>query len=274
MRRVAVLGSTGSVGRQTLEVIAEAADQLTVAALGCNRNLDLMLSQACAHHVDTLIYSSGEPIYRTYVGEDAMWRYAAEGDYDVLVVAVVGIAGLRPTLAAIGRGKTVCLANKETLVCGGELVMNAEAAMGGGLLPIDSEHSAIWQCMAGKRYGELKRIILTASGGALRDVPVEDLPNAKPEDVLRHPNWNMGPKITVDCATMVNKGFEVIEAGWLFNKSVEDIDILIHRESVVHSMVQMVDNSYIAQMAVPDMRLPIQFALFGPHHSNAVVAPS
>ena len=274
MKRIAVLGCTGSIGRQTIEVIRDRFDKYEVVALGCRNNLDAMIRQAQTLGTSTLLYASGEAIdgYRCYVGEDAMWRYAQEGDYDVLVVAVVGIAGLRPTLAALARSKIVLLANKETLVCGGNLVMTSQLMHEGVLLPIDSEHSALWQCLDNQvNRRTVKKLILTASGGALRDMPLEALSSASVADVLRHPNWRMGDKITVDCATMVNKGFEVIEAMHLFGVSLDRIQVLLHRQSLVHSMVQFADNSYLAQMAVADMRLPIQYALDYPERRSAIV---
>lgn len=272
MKRVAILGSTGSIGRQTLDVIRANADDLCVCALSCRHNVRLVLNQAADCGADTLISQTaiGECGLRTYEGKDALVRYAREGDYDILVVAVVGIAGLLPSLAALERGKTVCLANKETLVCGGELVAKA-LSKGGQLLPIDSEHCAIHQCLKGNDRADIRRIILTASGGALRDMPIDKLDQATKRDVLAHPNWNMGDKITVDCATMVNKGFEAIEAKALFGVSLDNIQILVHRQSIVHSMVQFTDNTYMAQLAVPDMRLPVQYALLYPDRVPSLV---
>lgn len=275
MKRVAILGSTGSIGRQTITVVSAHADELELCALGCRKNVDAMLLQAVANGVMTIVSPNlGEVVgYSCYRGENAMERYAAEGDYDVLVVAVVGIAGLLPTLSALRRGKTVCLANKETLVCGGPLVREALTSGGGKLLPIDSEHCAILQCLTGSSPKEVDHIILTASGGALRDMALAKLPEATVRDVLAHPNWNMGNKITVDCATMVNKGYEIVEASYLFDMPIDKIRVLLHRQSVVHSLVCYADNSYVAQMAVPDMRLPIQYALLYPRHTPAVVPP-
>ena len=274
MKRVAILGSTGSIGRQTIEVIGSHAEQLSVCALSCRSNVPLLLSQAQATGADTLVCT--QPLdggsLRTFVGADALERYAREGDYDVLVVAVVGFAGLLPTLAALERGKTVCLANKETLVCGGDLVLEALRRFGGTLLPIDSEHSAIHQCLRGNSAQSVARVILTASGGALRDMPIERLSQATVQEVLAHPNWNMGAKITVDCATMVNKAFEAIEAKYLFGVPLEAVEVLVHRQSVVHSMVRFADNSYMAQLAAPDMRLPIQYALLYPERVPSLAA--
>ena len=272
MKRVAILGSTGSVGRQTLEVIGAHRDKLSVCALSCHRNVGVLLEQAAKFGAETVICDSpiGACSVQTYEGQGAFERFAREGDYDILVVAVVGIAGLRPTLAALERGKTVCLANKETLVCGGDLVMRAVKRFGGRLLPIDSEHCAIHQCLKGNATKDIKRIILTASGGALRDMPLDRLPFATKREVLAHPNWDMGDKITVDCATMVNKGFEAIEAKYLFDVPEENIHILVHRQSVVHSMVQFTDNTYMAQLAAPDMRLPIQYALLYPERVSSL----
>lgn len=272
MKKVAVLGSTGSVGRQTLEVIRAHADELSACALSCHTNTRLMQEQARQFGVKTLVSTQNIECEGTvYSGEDALVRYAAEGDYDILVVAVGGLSGLKPTLAALHRDKIVCLANKESLVCGGRFVMDAVISSNGVLLPVDSEHSAVWQSLEGNRYRDIKRIILTASGGALRDYPLDKLPLATPREVLAHPNWAMGDKITVDCATMVNKAFEVVEAHYLFDVPYEDIDVLVHRESVVHSMVELRDNSVKAQLGVPDMRLPIQYALLYPARRPSLV---
>ena len=263
VRRIAILGVSGSVGRQALDVVVMHPDRLRLVAVATHLNADALYAAAERFAVPTLICTAKE-IERDgcvcLTGADAMTTYAKEGDYDVLLVAVTGLAGLAPTVAALARGKVVALANKETLVCGGEMVMRAIREGGGVLLPVDSEHAAIHQCLTEGATG----LILTASGGALRDVPIADLEKATPDMVLAHPNWRMGPKITVDCATMVNKGLEVVEAHYLFDMPVERIEVLVHRESIVHSMVRYADGSVLAQMAVPDMRLPIQYALLYP----------
>lgn len=274
MKRVAVLGSTGSVGRQALEVIA-ACPTLSLAAIGCAADRVGLLAQAARYGVSTLLCLDCDfsaQGYEVIAGKKAFADYAANGEYDILLVACASTAGLAPTLAALSRNKRVALANKETLVVGAHLVQQT-LAQGGELLPVDSEHSAIHQCLAGSDPQSIAQIILTASGGALRDMPLDLLPMATRVQVLAHPTWHMGDKITVDCATMINKGFEVIEAACLFGVSVDKVDALLHRQSVVHSMVRFVDNSYMAQMAVGDMRLPIQYSLLYPDRVSSLVAP-
>lgn len=279
MKKVAILGATGSIGRQTIEVIEAHSDLFEVCALSCHGNIDACKQLARRVDCNTIIWSGEEAVEATsecawtyYTGADCLTHYAEVGDYDILVVAVWGIAGLKPTLCALERGKTVALANKETLVCGGQLVMDA-LRFGGALLPIDSEHCAIHQCLRGVPNNEIQSLTLTCSGGALRDMPLNKLSSASKEDVLAHPNWNMGAKITVDCATMLNKAYEVVEAHYLFGVDYKDIQVLIHKESIVHSMVTTVDGSVLMQCAVPDMRLPIQYALTYPARLPSPVPP-
>ncbi|GAB6932230.1 1-deoxy-D-xylulose-5-phosphate reductoisomerase [Calditerricola satsumensis] len=274
MKTIAVLGSTGSIGRQTLDVVDQHAGRLRVAALAAGRNVARLTEQALRYRPDLVAVADREaaealrrelpPSIRVVHGEEGLIAAATHPEVDVVVSAVVGAAGLLPTLAAIEAGKTIALANKETLVMAGELVMRAAKARGVAILPVDSEHSAIFQCLQGENRKRLRRLILTASGGALRDRSREELADVTVADVLAHPNWQMGAKVTVDSATMMNKGLEVIEAHWLFGVDYAHIDVLLHRESVIHSMVEWIDGSVIAQLGTPDMRIPIQYALTYP----------
>ncbi len=272
MRTISILGSTGSIGRQALDVARAAGWK--VAALTAYGNLELLEEQIREFRprmavlvekgaAETLRVRVADTETRVLSGPQGVCEAAAE-EADVVLNAVVGIAGLRPTLAAIEAGRTVALANKETLVAGGELVMETAARRGVSILPVDSEHSAIFQCLQGVPSGALKRIILTASGGPFFGMKREDLQNIRPADALQHPNWSMGAKITVDSATMMNKGLEVIEACHLFGVGPDDIRIVVHRESIIHSAVELADGAVIAQLGAPDMRLPIQYALTYP----------
>lgn len=276
MQKLAILGSTGSIGRQTLEVAQHLGDRMRVVAIGCAVRKELLLQQQrqfAVPHIIMPVWQGDAPNHVTvWNGPDCMQRYAQEGDYDILVVAVTGIAGLLPTLAALRRGKRVALANKETLVCGGELVMRTAAEYGAELLPIDSEHCALHQCIA-QAGTSVHRLYITASGGALRDMPKEETAHATVAQVLSHPNWQMGGKITVDCATMVNKAFEIVEAHYLFGIPLTDITAVLHRQSVVHGLAEFVDGSIVAQMAVADMRLPIQYALTYPNRFPSLACP-
>ena len=272
MRTISILGSTGSIGRQALDVARAAGWK--VAALTAYGNLELLEEQIREFRprmavlvekgaAETLRVRVADTETRVLSGPQGVCEAAAE-EADVVLNAVVGIAGLRPTLAAIEAGRTVALANKETLVAGGELVMETAARRGVSILPVDSEHSAIFQCLQGVPSGALKRIILTASGGPFFGMKREDLQNIRPADALQHPNWSMGAKITVDSATMMNKGLEVIEACHLFGVGPDDIRIVVHRESIIHSAVELADGAVIAQLGAPDMRLSIQYALTYP----------
>ena len=275
IRRIAVLGSTGSIGLQALDV----ADRLglRVTALSAGRNIKRLEEQArrykpeivsvmdekAAGDLKTRLSDCG---VKVVAGVDGLCEAAAGGSSELVLNAVVGIIGLRPTLAAIGAKKDLAIANKETLVAGGNLVMGEAKRQGVRILPVDSEHSAIFQCLQGcaDQKKELKKIILTASGGPFFGMKPRQLKAVTKEQALRHPNWTMGPKITVDSATLMNKGLELIEAAWLFGVKPEKIEILIHRESIIHSMVEFTDNTVVAQLGVPDMRLPIQYAMTYP----------
>ena len=275
MKRLAILGSTGSIGVSTLEIVASFADRFRVLALTAGRNLDLLVEQierfeplmvAVPSQKDAIRLAERLGSRRPQVlhGVSGLIACAASSDADIVVSAIVGAAGLKPTLAAIEAGKDVALANKETLVVAGQLVMETVTRKGGPLFPVDSEHSAIFQALVGHRKEDVKRLILTASGGPFRCHPVEELAQVRPEQALAHPNWTMGRKITIDSATMMNKGLEVIEAHWLFDLPAERISVQIHPESVVHSMVEYVDGAVIAQLGIPDMKTPIAYALSYP----------
>ena len=259
MKKVAILGSTGSIGTQTLSVIRENADKLKVFSLVAFSNGEKLQSQCAEFHPEfyALIAESGEQCLIDAV------RGA-----DVAVVATRGIAALKSVLYCLENGVDVALANKETLVCGGELVTAALGKSKAKLIPVDSEHCAIWQCLAGKNVDDVDKILLTASGGPFRNVPSVELREVSAEDALAHPTWNMGSKITIDSATMFNKALEVMEARWLFGVQTDKIQIVVHPQSVVHSMVQWKSGSISAQLAVPDMKLPIQLALLGESYCN------
>ena len=275
MKRLAILGSTGSIGVSTLEIVTEHPDCFEVVALTAGRNLALLEEQIArfrpqlvavpdqvnAQRLEERIGAGGP---RVLYGTAGLISCAVESPADMVVSAIVGAAGLEPTLAAIQAGRDVALANKETLVIAGELVMSAAAESGCRLFPVDSEHSAIFQSLEGHRKADVRRLILTASGGPFRNWSLEDLQEVTPQDALAHPNWTMGRKITIDSATMMNKGLEVIEAHWLFNVPVEKIDVHIHPESIVHSLVEYVDGALLAQLGIPDMKTPIAYALTYP----------
>lgn len=266
-RSVAVLGSTGSIGRQTLEVVAELGYR--VVGLMAGRNARLLEEQIRLFQPDWAVLSEGEfsesaGSTARAVGRDAVDYYSQQHGADVVVAAISGVAGLLPTWNAVQSGATVALANKESLVTAGSLMLRAAEASGATILPVDSEHSAIWQCLQGIQPGQLSRLILTASGGPFRDWSWEQLQRATVADALKHPTWSMGSKITVDSATLMNKGLEVIEAHWLFNVGYDQISVVVHPESIVHSLIELVDGSCLAQLSTPDMRLPIQLALTYP----------
>lgn len=274
MKKLSILGSTGSIGTQTLDVVSLHPESFEVDALAAGSNTDLLLEQvrrfkprrvsvATREHADK-IRNELPPEVELYYGDEGLVRVAAEGDADYVVTAVMGSVGLRSTLAAIEAGRDIGLANKETLVTAGHLVTESVRRKGVRLLPIDSEHSAIFQCLNGEDPADIASITLTASGGSFRDLTREQLQGVTVEDALRHPNWSMGAKITIDSATMVNKGLEVIEAHFLFGLPYEQINVLLHPESVVHSFVEFIDSSIIAQLGNPDMRVPIQYALTYP----------
>lgn len=272
--RLALLGSTGSIGEQAIEVARASAGRFEIAVLTAARNWERLAAQARELMPDSVVIADKQfypslkealadlPI-KVYAGNDAISQVAAGGGVDVVLNALVGYAGLEPTVAAVTAGKRLALANKESLVVAGELVMRLALERQAPILPVDSEHSAVLQCLAGE-LGPASRLILTASGGPFLHTPAEELPYVTVQQALRHPNWSMGSKITIDSATMVNKGFEVIEARWLFDIPADRIDVVIHPQSVIHSMVEMADGSIKAQLGKPDMKLPIQYALTFP----------
>jgi len=280
---VAILGSTGSIGCNTLRVIdALGAERFRVVALGAGRNIEVLAQQiarylpevvsveteAAAHDLRAQLFQRDIDLPRIVIGEAGLCEIATHPEADTIVSATVGAVGFVPTLRALETGKRVALANKETLVMAGELMTRAAAASGAELLPIDSEHNALHQCLRGEKHSEVRRIVLTASGGPFRTQTKSHMQQATVADALRHPTWEMGAKITIDCATLMNKGLEVIEARWLFGYEADQIGIVVHPQSVVHSMIELVDGSVIAQMGVTDMRHAIQYALTFPERHN------
>ncbi len=272
-RRIALLGSTGSIGRQTLDVVRRFPDHFQVVALAARSNVTLLAQQVQEFHpslVACFADTQGvEQAVRTQLpeailGPQGLLAVATYADADIFVAATSGLMGLQPTLAAIGAGKTVAIANKETLVMAGHLVMNAAHRAHVAILPIDSEHSAIWQCLHGESKSEIRRLILTASGGPFRRASLEQLRAVTVEQALAHPTWRMGAKITIDSATLMNKGLEVLEAHWLFDVPYEQIEVVVHPESIVHSMVEFIDGSLKMQASLPSMHLPIMHALAYP----------
>ena len=274
--RIAILGSTGSIGTQALEVIESYPDMFDLQVITANRNADLLISQAKKFHPNTVVIAD-ERLYQqvkdalqdedihVYAGEEALSQVVTSTEVDIVLTAMVGYAGLKPTLAAIEAKKNIALANKETLVVAGELVTKMAAANGVNIYPVDSEHSAIFQCLAGEFHNKIEKIYLTASGGPFRGWKKEQLEQVTVAQALNHPNWVMGAKITIDSASLMNKGLEVIEAKWLFNLKPDQIDTIVHPQSIVHSLVQFDDGSMKAQMGLPDMKLPIQYALTYPN---------
>ena len=273
MKKIAILGSTGSIGTQTVDILPSIDAQVT--ALTTNKRIGLLETQAralrpkmvCAFDeaaARDLKIKLADTDIRVLSGMDGLTACAAESGADIVVTAVVGMVGLLPTLAAIDAGKDIALANKETLVCAGELVMRAAREKGVKILPVDSEHSAIFQCAQAAQGNRIAKILLTASGGPFFGKTAAEMQGVTREQALRHPNWSMGAKITIDSATMMNKGLELIEAMWLYDMDPEDIEIVVHRESIVHSAVEFADGAVIAQLGTPDMRLPIQYALTWP----------
>jgi len=274
-KRLAILGSTGSIGTQTLAVAERYPDLFTVTALTAGSNAGLLIEQARMYRPEKVVIGNTD-LYNmvrdalagqnteVLAGKESIEAVATSDNIDTVVAAMVGFAGLRPTAAAVASGKEVALANKETLVVAGEMITSTSARTGSRLLPVDSEHSAIMQCINGEPHNSVEKIILTASGGPFLNTTAEKLSEVTTGEALRHPNWNMGSKITIDSATLMNKGLEVIEAHWLFGIPDDMIDVLIHPQSIIHSMVQFTDGSVKAQMGVPDMRLPIIYALTYP----------
>ena len=285
MKYISLLGSTGSIGKQTLEVVREHADIFRISALVAHSQSDVLIEQAKEFEphivgiVNTSKYLEVKEALKEYThigvisGEEALIAAAEEETCDVVLVAVLGVAGILPVIHGIKKGKQIALANKETLVAAGSLIMNLCKEYGVSILPVDSEHSAIFQCLEGQDKENVERLILTASGGALRDWKKEDLVRARASDCLKHPNWAMGRKITIDSATLFNKGLEVIEARWLFDVDYDSIDVVVHKESIVHSMIQMKDGAVLAQMGYPDMREPIQYALSYPKRLSMSMKP-
>ena len=279
LTRVLVLGSTGSIGTQTLDVIRSLPTHFQVVGLAAGGNLDLLAQQAQEFHPQLLWCERAAPAaladLASQIGAAVtpLEEMVSAIDLDVVAVGTAGRAGLEPTLTALQRGIAVALANKEVIVMAGHLVRRAIDEGGGQLRPVDSEHSAIWQCLWGEESNEIRRIILTASGGALRNLPASSLVHVTPEQALAHPTWKMGPKITVDSATLLNKGLETIEARWLFDVPYDRVEVVQHAESIVHSLVEFSDGSVKAQLGNPDMRLPIQCALSYPERLQPTVAP-
>ena len=287
MKRVAIVGSTGSIGQSALAVVAAHPDRLQVVALAAGENAARFVEQAEATGVRTIAMSTAAALdevsselrrrgvtgFQGGWGSEGLLAVATHPDADIVLFASAGTAALDAVLAAIDAGKTIAIANKEILVMAGALVMAAAHAKGVAVLPVDSEHNAIHQCLHGRRPDEVRRLILTASGGPFRNYAPLDLESVTPGDALKHPTWRMGPKITIDSATLMNKGLEVIEARWLFDVGPERITVVVHPQSVVHSLVEMVDGSMIAQLGVTDMRLPIQYAFSYPDRWEAAVPP-
>ena len=274
MKKIAILGSTGSIGTQTLEVVRENKD-IEVSGLAAGNNIQLLEAQIREFMPKKVAVWTEEKAAELRVkiadlsvevvsGMEGLLEIAVMEETEILVTAIVGMIGIRPTIAAIEAGKDIALANKETLVTAGHIIMPLAKEKGVKILPVDSEHSAIFQSLQGSRGGEIKKILLTASGGPFRGKKQEDLLNIRVEDALKHPNWEMGRKITIDSSTMVNKGLEVMEARWLFDVDIDDVQVVVQPQSVIHSMVEFVDGAVIAQLGTPDMKLPIQYALYYP----------
>ena len=274
-RQLAILGSTGSIGTQALEVISEHSDLFEVYALTCNNQVDLLIEQARRFMPEVVVIANEQkypelkealedlPI-KVWAGSEAIAQLVRMEPIDMVLTAMVGYAGLRPTIEAIKAGKAIALANKETLVVAGELIMGLAAKHNVPILPVDSEHSAIFQCLTGAYDNPIEKILLTASGGPFRTKTLEELATVTKAQALKHPNWTMGAKITIDSASMMNKGFEMIEAKWLFDVTPEQVQVLVHPQSVIHSAVQFEDGAVIAQLGIPDMKLPIAYAFSFP----------
>lgn len=274
-RRIAVLGSTGSMGTQALEVIALHPELLQLEIIAANSSADILIQQAKQYHPNIVVVVQ-EEAYRkvkealadeevkVFCGEESLCDVCEMDCVDIVLSCIVGIAGLKPAFRTVSCGTPLAIANKETLVVAGELIMRTAKEHNAPVIPVDSEHSAIFQCLAGEHYNPVEKLIITASGGAFRTFTPEQLEKVTLKDALKHPNWSMGPKVTIDSASLMNKGLEVIEAKWLFGMPLEKIDVLVHPQSVIHSMVQFEDGSVKAQLGIPDMRLPIQYALTFP----------
>jgi len=275
-KRIAILGSTGSIGTQALEVVDQQSEMLKVEVLAANKNVELLAKQAIEHKPSTVIIAdkqnykqlknllANHPV-EILAGNEALDDIVAEPFVDDILMAMVGFSGLSPTINALKAGKNVALANKETMVVAGDLIISLINMYKGNIYPVDSEHSAIFQCLQGEKNHTIEKIYLTASGGPFRNKTLKELKKVTREQALKHPNWNMGEKITIDSASLMNKGLEVIEAKWFFNLANEQIEVLIHPQSIIHSIVQFNDGSMKAQMGIPDMKLPIQYALTYPN---------
>lgn len=270
MKNITILGSTGSIGTQTLDIVRENPDKFKVSTLTCGRNVKLLAEQirefrpaaaVVSAEADAEALKNEFPDIDIRFGREGLVYAASQTEYDILVNSLVGMAGLEPTYHAINAGRTIALANKETLVAGGALIMGAAAEKNVEILPVDSEHSAVFQCLEGFKRSQVRKIILTASGGPFRGKKKEELENVTLEQALDHPRWKMGSKITIDSSTLMNKGFEVIEARWLFDVLPSKIDVVVHPESIIHSMVEYEDGAVMAQLGLPDMRIPISLAL-------------
>jgi 1-deoxy-D-xylulose-5-phosphate reductoisomerase len=272
---IAILGSTGSIGTQALEVLAACPDYFDLQVLTAGRNADLLIEQALKFQPNAVVITDESQYQKVkdalwpedihiYAGQEALCQVVESNEVHTVLTALVGYAGLKPTIHAIEAGKTIALANKETLVVAGELITRLAREKGVNIYPVDSEHSAIFQCLVGEFHNPIEKIYLTASGGPFRGFTLEQLQKVTLEQALKHPNWSMGAKITIDSASLMNKGLEVIEAKWLFGLQPEQIDVIVHPQSIVHSLVQFEDGSMKAQMGLPDMKLPIQFALTYP----------
>ena len=283
-QKISILGSTGSIGTQTLDIVSQNPDELSVVAMSCGKNIDLFEKQI-RKYKPSLVSIGTEDLandlkqrlsdmdIKVSFGMEGLIEVATYEEADTVLTAVVGMIGVQPTIAAINAGKTIALANKETLVTAGHIIMPLAKEKGVSILPVDSEHSAIFQSLNGERHNKISKILLTASGGPFRGKSLEELENVRLEDALKHPNWSMGAKITIDSATMINKGLEVMEAKWLFGVNLNQIEVVVHPQSILHSAVEFMDGAVIGQMGIPDMRLPILYALFYPNRKTLYAEP-
>ncbi|MBR5636304.1 MAG: 1-deoxy-D-xylulose-5-phosphate reductoisomerase [Pseudobutyrivibrio sp.] len=283
-KNISILGSTGSIGTQTLDIVSQNPDDLNVVAMSCGSNLDLFEKQIRIYS-PKLVSVGTEELAKDlktrlsdieidiHYGMEGLIAVATADEADTVVTAVVGMVGVQPTIAAINAGKDIALANKETLVTAGHIIMPLAKENGVSILPVDSEHSAIFQSLNGERHNKISKILLTASGGPFRGRSLDDLENVTLEDALKHPNWSMGAKITIDSATMINKGLEVMEAKWLFGVNLNQVQVVVHPQSILHSAVEFMDGAVIGQMGTPDMRLPILYALFYPNRKTLYSEP-
>lgn len=279
VKNIAILGSTGSIGVQTLDVVSNIPDKINVVGITANKNIELLENQIRKYkpkYAAVMDYDSACMLKRNIkdtntkveAGLDGLIKVATASEIEIVLTSVVGMVGLLPTYEAIKANKDIALANKETLVAAGSVIMDLAKKKGINIIPVDSEHSAIFQCLQGNKSSHVKRIILTASGGPFFGKTYDDLKNIKPDEALKHPNWDMGKKISIDSATLMNKGLELIEARWIFKSKIDNIDIVIHPQSIIHSMVEYIDNSVIAQLSIPDMKIPIQYALTFPERKE------